>query len=54
MRPAVRTGERGIDMILETSGERVKLLRAGFCGGEIETLFVVLNNFEIVTVNWRR
>ncbi len=32
--------------------ERVKLLRAGFTGKEIEALYVILNGFEIVDVNW--
>ncbi len=32
--------------------ERVKLLRAGFTGKEIEALYVILNGFEIVGVNW--
>ncbi|VVB88857.1 Uncharacterised protein [uncultured archaeon] len=32
--------------------ERVKLLRAGFTGKEIEALYVMLNGFEIVCVNW--
>lgn len=37
---------------LESMNERVKLLRAGFTGREIETLYVILNGFEIVCVNW--
>ena len=32
--------------------ERVKLLRAGFRGKDIEALYVILNGFEIVGVNW--
>lgn len=32
--------------------ERAKLLRAGFTGKEIEALYVILNDFEIVHVNW--
>ncbi len=36
-----------------TREERVKLLRAGFTGGEIVALYVILNGFEIVGVNWQ-
>lgn len=35
-------------LILASPGERVKLLRAGITGKQIETLFVELNNFKIV------
>ena len=38
---------------LDSSEERVKLLRAGFSGKEIEELYLVLNSFEIVGVNWQ-
>ncbi len=38
--------------ILESRDERVKLLRAGVTGREIEALYVRLNDFEIVGVNW--
>ncbi len=38
--------------MLETKEERVKLLRAGLTGREIETLYVILNSFEILGVNW--
>ncbi len=38
--------------ILETREERVKLLRAGVTGREIEALYVKLNGFEIVGVGW--
>lgn len=34
--------------MLETSRERVKLLRAGFSGKSIEKLYVQGNNFKIV------
>lgn len=37
---------------LESMNERVNLLRAGFTGKEIEALYVLLNRFEIVGVNW--
>lgn len=33
---------------LETRHERVKLLRAGFTGREIEALYVILHGFEIM------
>lgn len=36
-----------------TREERVKLLQAGFTGREIEKLYVILNGFEIVDVNWQ-
>jgi hypothetical protein len=34
--------------MLETSQERVKLLRAGFSGKSIEKLYIQCNNFKIV------
>jgi len=37
-------------MILATARERIKLLRAGFNGSDIENLYVRLNFFEFVTV----
>ncbi len=39
--------------MLETKEERVKLLRAGFTGREIETLYVILNSFEVLDVDWQ-
>lgn len=39
-------------MILSTPEVRVKLLRAGFIGKEIEQLYVNLNSFELVIVDW--
>ncbi len=39
-------------MILETPRERVGLLRAGFTGRDIEELYVIINSFEIVGVDW--
>jgi hypothetical protein len=39
--------------LLDNREERVKLLKAGFSGTEIETLYLVLNNFEVVGVNWQ-
>ncbi len=38
---------------LESREERAKLLRAGFTGKEIEALYVMLNSFEIVDVQWQ-
>jgi len=35
-------------LILASPDERVKLLRAGITGKQIETLFVELNNLKIV------
>lgn len=34
--------------MLETAEERVKLLRAGFTGKQIEELYIISNNFKIV------
>jgi hypothetical protein len=34
--------------MLETSQERVKLLKAGISGKKIEELYISLNNFKIV------
>ncbi len=39
--------------LLESSEERVKLFKAGFSGKEIEALYLVLNSFETVGVNWQ-
>ncbi len=35
-------------MVLETAQERVKLLKAGITGKQIENLYVQLNGFKIV------
>ncbi len=35
-------------MILATREERVKLLKQGFTGKEIEKLYLVLNNFTVI------
>lgn len=40
------------EFLLRRSEDRVKLLRAGFSGKEIMALYLVLNSFEIVGVNW--
>jgi len=34
--------------MLETTGERVQLLKAGFIGKTIEKLYIESNNFKIV------
>ncbi len=39
--------------ILESREERMKLLRSGFTGKEIEALYVILNSFDVVGVNWQ-
>lgn len=36
--------------VLETSEERVKLLKAGFTGKEIEILYIKGNNIRIVLI----
>jgi hypothetical protein len=39
-------------MILETRDERIKLLKSGFTEKDIEKLFSVMNDFEVVGVDW--
>ncbi|MFZ2411447.1 MAG: hypothetical protein WAW23_07750 [Candidatus Methanoperedens sp.] len=39
--------------ILESREERVKLLKSRFTGRDIETLYVILNSFDVVGVNWQ-
>ncbi|MDO8727012.1 MAG: hypothetical protein Q7J35_13160 [Candidatus Methanoperedens sp.] len=41
------------ELFLRHREERVKLLRAGFSGREIVALYLVLNSFETVGVNWQ-
>lgn len=41
-------------MILDTREERVRLLRAGFSGIQIEALYLILNSFEVVGVDWQK
>ena len=36
--------------MLETSEERVKLLKAGICVRRIEQLYIMRNDFEIVNI----
>ena len=38
----------GDEYMLETSQERVELLKAGISGKKIEELYISLNNFKIV------
>ena len=45
--------DKSVAALLDRSEDRVKLLRAGFSGKEIEALYLVLNSFEIVNVNWQ-
>ena len=40
------------EFFLRRSEDRIKLLRAGFSGKEIEALYLIRNSFEIVDVNW--
>jgi len=40
------------ELFLRHSKDRVRLLRAGFLDKEIESLYLMLNSFEIVGVNW--
>jgi len=39
----------GVQEMLETSQERVKLLKAGVDGKTIERLYIACNNFKIVS-----
>lgn len=41
----------GRDMILTLPTDRVKLLKAGFTGKQIEKVFVTLNNYHVVEGN---
>ena len=45
--------DKSVAALLDSSEDRVKLLRAGFSGTEIEALYLVLNSFEIAGVNWQ-
>jgi len=38
--------------MLETREERVRLLKAGWTGKEIEQLYIALNDIEVVGVNY--
>jgi len=40
--------------ILESREERVALLRTGFSGKDIESLYIKLNGFVIIDVNWHK
>jgi len=43
-----------VDMaVLESRNERVKLLKAGFTGKQIETIYVILNSLYVVSVDWQ-
>jgi hypothetical protein len=39
--------------LLDSREDRVKLLKAGFSGKEIEAMYLILNSFENVGVNWQ-
>jgi hypothetical protein len=40
------------EMILETREQRVKLLRSGFTGDQVEALYIDLNHFETLQIHW--
>jgi hypothetical protein len=40
------------ELFLRHREDRVKLLRAGFLDKEIESLYLMLNSFELVGVTW--
>ena len=39
--------------VLESSVERVALLKAGFSGKDIESIYLQLNGIKIIGVNWK-
>ncbi len=39
--------------ILGSQEDRVKLLKAGFSGRQIEVIYTLLNGFEVLGVNWQ-
>ena len=39
-------------MILQTSEDRIKLLKSGFTGDQVEALYIDLNHFEMLQINW--
>jgi len=39
--------------ILESRNERVKLLKKGFTGKQIEMLYVILNSLDVISVDWQ-
>ncbi|NJD76961.1 MAG: hypothetical protein FIB08_07690 [Candidatus Methanoperedens sp.] len=40
-------------MMLDTREERVRLLRAGFPDSDIQKLYLILNSFQVVGVDWQ-
>jgi len=40
-------------MVFETSQERVKILKAGMTGKQIESLYIRHNGLEVVGVDWQ-
>jgi len=38
----------GDESMLETAQERIKLLKAGITGNQIEELYILYNNFKVV------
>jgi hypothetical protein len=49
----IRIKDENETAVLGSREERVELLRAGFTGNEIEALYVMLNSFDIVGVDWQ-
>ncbi len=39
--------------VLESRQERIALLKTGFSGKDIESLYLKLNNIVIIDVNWQ-
>ncbi len=40
-------------VILESRNERVRLLKKGFTGKQIEMLYVILNSLDVISVDWQ-
>lgn len=38
--------------MLETSEQRIRLLKSGFTGSQVEALYFILNGLESVKVDW--
>jgi len=38
----------GVKSMLETAQDRIKLLKAGITGNQIEELYILYNNFKVV------
>ncbi len=39
-------------IILGSPDDRVNLLKLGYSGKEIEDIYIMINGFEVVNINW--